>query len=61
LGREGTNSIKEAAESSQSNTLDETIIDQQSSLWGASSGIEWQGNALYFNTSIYYRLTCFIL
>jgi hypothetical protein len=23
--------------------MDETIIDQQNSLWGASSGIEWQG------------------
>jgi hypothetical protein len=24
---------------------DETIIDQQSTLWGASSGIEWQGKS----------------
>ncbi|CEP12208.1 hypothetical protein [Parasitella parasitica] len=40
IGGEWTSS-NETAESSQSKE-NETILDQQASLWGASSGIEWQ-------------------
>lgn len=29
------------------NKNDEAIIDQQSTLWSASSGIEWQGKIIH--------------
>lgn len=41
LGQFAETSSDEVQQSNAKN--DETIIDQQTSLWGASSGIEWQG------------------
>lgn len=40
--------------STSDNKNDETIIDQQTSLWGASSGIEWQGKTIVYCIFIRY-------
>lgn len=47
--------------SSKLNTKnDETIIDQQSSLWGASSGIEWQGKCDNINSDPPFSYLCLL-